>query len=169
MTEQSTDEPGYSPGVGSEGLTDPDVLTGAHRRAIGNEPYQILIEGQGSAAPVDPGGSHINVGTEAPRWLSFRQRVSVANANVFRSQVTALRQESNGSETVVYDDYTDGEITYRRYRGDATPEFIRLSSTRSPLYGATPDYCARISGLETPASNPSRRDTTPSETKSRQR
>lgn len=113
---------GYPPGFDASGVTDADALAVAHRRAVADRTYDLLVLHQGSVDLLDPGRA----------WATSRQTVDRVGPTRFHYRVTGIDVAAADNESlVIYDDYADGETTYRRVAG--TPS---VTYRRGPLPGA---------------------------------
>lgn len=134
----------YPPGVDVDGVRDASALASAHRQAVANRSYQLLLRGHGDVRSVRPWPPGVYLYAGAPRWASLRQRISVERPTVYRSRLTGLHGNDSGGDMVVVDDYADGRAVYRRYGGNATPKFVRVTN-RDDLVGyAASEYLIRF-------------------------
>lgn len=114
----------YPPGLGSAGVTDAATLAAAHRRAVDDRRWDLLLVHRGSTDLLDANR----------RWVGSRQTVDRSNASRYWYRVTGLeRRDADTFQSVVYDDYADGDTNYRRVAGTPEPTYHR---TRLPAAGA---------------------------------
>lgn len=138
------------PGIEGGSVEDVRALARAHRNVTEGRSYSLLVRGEGYLAPIRHRPSLATFFGQPPPWYAMRQRISVERPSVYRSRVTGIRADGGGSgESVVYDDYADGEAVYRRYGGEnQTPRFGRLELNPGLISDATGSYVARY--LSTP-------------------
>lgn len=134
----------YPPGVDADGVRDASVLANAHRQAVGNRSYQLLLRGHGDVRSVRPWPPGVYLYAGAPRWASLRQRISVEHPTVYRSRLTGLRADESGGDMIVVDDYADGRAIYRRYGGNATPKFVRVTNREDLVGYAAGEFLIRF-------------------------
>lgn len=110
----------YPPGIGTSGITDVEELAAAHRAAVANTSWDLLIIHHGSDDLLHPDR----------QWIGSRQTVDRVNETRYRYRVTGLERTGPDTfESTVYDDYGDGNRNVRRVAGDPEAEYRR---TRLP-------------------------------------
>jgi hypothetical protein len=126
----------YPAGVTADGVVDAAALAIAHRNALGDRSYRVVLRGQGRIAPID---RPLRDGVTAREWDTFSQRVSVERPGVYRSRVTATPAlGASFAPTYARDDYGDGAATYRRNStGETTFRLVDRSSRAVSLGLAT--------------------------------
>lgn len=108
----------YPAGVTADGVVDAAALAIAHRNALGDHSYRVVLRGQGRIVPIE---RSLRDGVTAREWDTFSQRVSVERPGVYRSRVTATPALGAPiAPTYARDDYGDGATTYRRNSTEET-------------------------------------------------
>lgn len=120
----------YPPGIGPSGVTDAAALAAAHREAVDDRRWDLLLVHRGSADLLD----------EDRRWVGSRQTVDRLNASRYWYRVTGLERLGGDSfRSIVYDDYADGQVNFRRVAGTPAPTYHR---TRLPAADGTGVFAA---------------------------